>query len=154
MFPASSQIVLFVMLSFVLFSCTEKQDIVPRHAYGTSHTYLYLTYMFDDLSCFRFEELNNDLFRGTLDPVEKSLRDAKLDKSSINDIVLVGGSTRIPKIQKLLQDYFNGKELNKSINPDEAVAYGAAVQVRSVSNMIGICSGSVASARISKPKLG
>jgi len=76
----------------------------------------------------RFEELNNDLFRGTLEPVEKSLRDAKLDKNAINDIVLVGGSTRIPKIQKLLQDFFNGKELNKSINPDEAVAYGAAVQ--------------------------
>ncbi|PWS23277.1 molecular chaperone DnaK, partial [Enterococcus faecium] len=76
----------------------------------------------------RFEELNADLFRGTLDPVEKSLRDAKLDKSAIHDIVLVGGSTRIPKIQKLLQDFFNGKELNKSINPDEAVAYGAAVQ--------------------------
>merc|ERR1719219_1792888 len=56
------------------------------------------------------------------------MRDAKLDKSSIHDIVLVGGSTRIPKIQKLLQDFFNGKELNKSINPDEAVAYGAAVQ--------------------------
>jgi len=76
----------------------------------------------------RFEELNADLFRGTLEPVEKSLRDAKLDKSAIHDIVLVGGSTRIPKIQKLLQDFFNGKELNKSINPDEAVAYGAAVQ--------------------------
>jgi len=76
----------------------------------------------------RFEELCADLFRGTLEPVEKSLRDAKLDKSAIHDIVLVGGSTRIPKIQKLLQDYFSGKELNKSINPDEAVAYGAAVQ--------------------------
>uniref|UniRef100_A0A8C0N9V2 Heat shock cognate 71 kDa protein n=1 Tax=Canis lupus familiaris TaxID=9615 RepID=A0A8C0N9V2_CANLF len=76
----------------------------------------------------RFEELNADLFRGTLDPVEKALRDAKLDKSQIHDIVLVGGSTRIPKIQKLLQDFFNGKELNKSINPDEAIAYGAAVQ--------------------------
>lgn len=76
----------------------------------------------------RFEELNADLFRGTLEPVEKSLRDAKLDKASVHDIVLVGGSTRIPKIQKLLQDFFNGKELNKSINPDEAVAYGAAVQ--------------------------
>jgi L1 cell adhesion molecule like protein len=60
--------------------------------------------------------------------VEKSLRDAKLDKSQIHEIVLVGGSTRIPKVQKLLQDFFNGKELNKSINPDEAVAYGAAVQ--------------------------
>jgi L1 cell adhesion molecule like protein len=76
----------------------------------------------------RFEELNADLFRGTMDPVEKSLRDAKMDKSLIHDIVLVGGSTRIPKVQKLLQDFFNGKELNKSINPDEAVAYGAAVQ--------------------------
>merc|ERR1712228_933376 len=76
----------------------------------------------------RFEELCSDLFKGTLEPVEKALRDAKLDKSSIDDIVLVGGSTRIPKIQKLLQDFFNGKELNKSINPDEAVAYGAAVQ--------------------------
>merc|ERR1712107_619597 len=76
----------------------------------------------------RFEELCSDLFKGPLDPVEKALRDAKLDKSSIHDIVLVGGSTRIPKVQKLLQDFFNGKELNKSINPDEAVAYGAAVQ--------------------------
>merc|ERR550519_250137 len=76
----------------------------------------------------RFEELNADLFRGTMDPVEKSLRDAKMDKSDIHEIVLVGGSTRIPKIQKLLQDFFNGKELNKSINPDEAVPYGAAVQ--------------------------
>uniref|UniRef100_A0A672FSU0 Heat shock cognate 71 kDa protein n=1 Tax=Salarias fasciatus TaxID=181472 RepID=A0A672FSU0_SALFA len=76
----------------------------------------------------RFEELNADLFRGTLEPVEKSLRDAKMDKAQIHDLVLVGGSTRIPKIQKLLQDFFNGKELNKSINPDEAVAYGAAVQ--------------------------
>lgn len=76
----------------------------------------------------RFEELNADLFRGTLEPVEKALRDAKVDKSGIHDIVLVGGSTRIPKVQKLLQDFFNGRELNKSINPDEAVAYGAAVQ--------------------------
>eukprot|EP00049_Salpingoeca_infusionum_P002161 m.54477 g.54477 ORF g.54477 m.54477 type:complete len:648 (+) comp11421_c0_seq1:476-2419(+) len=76
----------------------------------------------------RFEDLCSDLFRGTLEPVEKSLRDAKLDKGAIDEVVLVGGSTRIPKIQKLLQDFFNGKELNKSINPDEAVAYGAAVQ--------------------------
>ena len=76
----------------------------------------------------RFEELCSDLFKGTLEPVEKALRDSKLDKASIHEIVLVGGSTRIPKIQKLLQDFFNGKELNKSINPDEAVAYGAAVQ--------------------------
>ncbi|MGP1925086.1 MAG: Hsp70 family protein [Arsenophonus sp. NEOnobi-MAG3] len=76
----------------------------------------------------RFEELNADLFRSTMEPVEKSIRDAKMDKAQIHDIVLVGGSTRIPKVQKLLQDFFNGKELNKSINPDEAVAYGAAVQ--------------------------
>ncbi|GBN95638.1 Heat shock protein 70 B2 [Araneus ventricosus] len=76
----------------------------------------------------RFEELCMDLFRSTLDPVERALKDAKLDKGSIHDIVLVGGSTRIPKIQKLLQDFFNGKELCMSINPDEAVAYGAAVQ--------------------------
>ncbi|KAJ3085235.1 70-kilodalton heat shock protein, partial [Quaeritorhiza haematococci] len=76
----------------------------------------------------RFEELCADLFRSTLDPVEKVLRDAKIDKSKVDEIVLVGGSTRIPKVQKLVSDYFNGKEPNKSINPDEAVAYGAAVQ--------------------------
>ncbi|GIY61145.1 major heat shock 70 kDa protein Aa [Caerostris darwini] len=76
----------------------------------------------------RFEELCMDLFRSTLDPVERALKDAKLDKSSIHDVVLVGGSTRIPKIQKMLRDFFHGKELCMSINPDEAVAYGAAVQ--------------------------
>jgi L1 cell adhesion molecule like protein len=77
----------------------------------------------------RFEELCADLFRSILKTLEKALRDAKMDKASIHEIVLVGGSTRIPKIQKLLQDFFNGKELNKSINPDEAIAYGAAIQV-------------------------
>jgi heat shock 70kDa protein 1/2/6/8 len=76
----------------------------------------------------RFEELCQDLFRSTMDPVERVLRDAKIDKSSVHEIVLVGGSTRIPRIQKLVSDFFNGKEPNKSINPDEAVAYGAAVQ--------------------------
>jgi len=76
----------------------------------------------------RFEELCSDLFRGVLEPVEKALQDAKFGKGDLHDIVLVGGSTRIPKIQKLLSDFFNGKELNRSINPDEAVAYGAAVQ--------------------------
>ncbi|CAG2175922.1 unnamed protein product, partial [Oppiella nova] len=76
----------------------------------------------------RFEELNEDLFRSTLKPVERALRDSKLDKGQVHDVVLVGGSTRIPKIQKLLQDFFGGKQLNKSVNPDEAVAYGAAVQ--------------------------
>ena len=76
----------------------------------------------------RFEELCGDLFRATMEPVEKALRDAKMDKSSIHEVVLVGGSTRIPKIQKMLSDFMSGKELNKSINPDEAVAYGAAIQ--------------------------
>ncbi|KAI5072514.1 hypothetical protein GOP47_0012620 [Adiantum capillus-veneris] len=76
----------------------------------------------------RFEELNMDLFRKCMEPVEKCLTDAKMDKSAVHDVVLVGGSTRIPKVQQLLQDFFNGKELCKSINPDEAVAYGAAVQ--------------------------
>ena len=76
----------------------------------------------------KFEQLCADLFRGTLEPVERALRDAKLDKGQIDEIVLVGGSTRIPRIQKLLQEFFNGKELNKSINPDEVVVYGAAIQ--------------------------
>jgi len=76
----------------------------------------------------RFEELCQDLFRSTMDPVERVLRDSKIDKSAVHEIVLVGGSTRIPRIQKLVSELFNGKEPNKSINPDEAVAYGAAVQ--------------------------
>jgi heat shock protein 1/8 len=76
----------------------------------------------------KFENLCNDIFQRTMAPVEQVLKDSKLSKSEINEIVLVGGSTRIPKIQELLSSFFNGKELNKSINPDEAVAYGAAVQ--------------------------
>lgn len=80
------------------------------------------------ISRARFEEMCSDLFRSTLQPVEKALNDAKLSKSDINEVVLVGGSTRIPKIQSLLQNFFAGKQLNLSINPDEAVAYGAAVQ--------------------------
>ncbi|XP_059058472.1 heat shock 70 kDa protein cognate 2-like [Achroia grisella] len=76
----------------------------------------------------RFEELCSDLFRQTLGPVERALKDAGLSIKEIHDVVMVGGSTRIPKIQRLLQDFFNGKTLNLSINPDEAVAYGAAVQ--------------------------
>ena len=75
----------------------------------------------------RFEELCRDLFLSTLDPIERVLRDSKIDKSNVHEIVLVGGSTRIPKIIKLVSDFFDGKEPNKSINPDEAVAYGAAV---------------------------
>jgi len=83
---------------------------------------------YTSLTRARFEELNQDLFRSTMEPVEKVLRDSKIDKAAVDEIVLVGGSTRIPKIQKLVSDFFNGKEPNKSINPDEAVAYGAAVQ--------------------------
>jgi len=83
----------------------------------------------------KFEELCSDLFRGTMDPVDRVLRDAKISKGAVHEIVLVGGSTRIPKIQSLLQDFFNGKELNKSINPDEAVAYGAAVQAAILSGV-------------------
>ncbi|KAG8163676.1 hypothetical protein KVR01_006973 [Diaporthe batatas] len=87
----------------------------------------------------RFEDLNAKAFAGTLEPVAQVLKDAALEKSAVDEIVLVGGSTRIPKIQKLLSDYFDGKKLEKSINPDEAVAYGAAVQA-------GILSGKATSA--------
>jgi heat shock protein 5 len=82
----------------------------------------------EQLTRARFEELNNDLFRKTMVPVKKAMADAGLNKGDIDEIVLVGGSTRIPKVQQLLKDYFNGKEPNKGVNPDEAVAYGAAVQ--------------------------
>eukprot|EP00980_Cylindrotheca_fusiformis_P007627 scaffold1599_cov115-Cylindrotheca_fusiformis.AAC.12 len=82
----------------------------------------------ETLTRARFEELNNDLFKKTLGPVKEVLERSKLTKSEVDQIVLVGGSTRIPKIQELLSDYFGGKELAKSINPDEAVAHGAAIQ--------------------------
>jgi heat shock protein 1/8 len=82
----------------------------------------------ETLSRARFEELNMDLFRKTMAPVEQVLADAKVSKSDVHEVVLVGGSTRIPKVQSLLTEYFNGKEPNKGIHPDEAVAYGAAVQ--------------------------
>jgi len=82
----------------------------------------------EPLTRARFEELNNDLFRKTLGPVKKAMEDAGFKKSEIHEIVLVGGSTRIPKVQQLIKDYFDGKEPNKGVNPDEAVAYGAAVQ--------------------------
>merc|ERR1712219_29119 len=82
----------------------------------------------ETLTRARFEELNNDLFKDTLNPVKKVMEDSGLDKKQVDEVVLVGGSTRIPKIQQLIKDYFNGKEPNRGINPDEAVAYGAAVQ--------------------------
>ena len=75
----------------------------------------------------KFEELCSDLFKNTLKPVETVIDDSGLKRSEIDEIVLVGGSTRIPKIQQLIKDFFNGKEPNRGINPDEAVAYGAAV---------------------------
>jgi heat shock protein 5 len=75
----------------------------------------------------RFEELCNDLFKKTLQPVQQVLDDAGMKKTDIDEVVLVGGSTRIPKVQQLIKDFFNGKEPNRGINPDEAVAYGAAV---------------------------
>jgi len=90
----------------------------------------------------RFEDLNAKAFSGTLEPVAQVLKDAGIDKSKVDEIVLVGGSTRIPRIQKLLSDFFDGKKLEKSINPDEAVAYGAAVQA-------GILSGKATSAETS-----
>merc|ERR1711972_200875 len=80
------------------------------------------------LSRARFEELNMDYFRNSMGPVEKCLRDSGIDKKNVHEVVLVGGSTRIPKVQSMIQEFFNGKEPCKSINPDEAVAYGAAVQ--------------------------
>jgi heat shock 70kDa protein 1/2/6/8 len=80
------------------------------------------------ISRAKFEEMNMDYFRKCMEPVEKVIRDSKLSKSQIHEIVLVGGSTRIPKVQQLLSEYFGGKELCRSINPDEAVAYGATIQ--------------------------
>ena len=105
-----------------------------RSLSSSTQTSLEIDSLFDGKDFFsaitraRFEELCMDLFRSTMDPVEKVLKDAKMSKNQIHEIVLVGGSTRIPKVQQLLSDFFNGKEPSKSINPDEAVAYGAAVQ--------------------------
>ena len=82
----------------------------------------------DTITRAKFEELNMDLFKKTMEPVEKVMGDGGMKKNEVHEVVLVGGSTRIPKIQQLIKDYFNGKEPNKGINPDEAVAYGAAVQ--------------------------
>ena len=82
----------------------------------------------ETLTRAKFEELCNDLFKNTLKPVETVMDDSGLKRSEIDEIVLVGGSTRIPKVQQLIKDFFNGKEPNRGINPDEAVAYGAAVQ--------------------------
>ncbi|SBS85451.1 heat shock protein 70, putative [Plasmodium ovale curtisi] len=103
-------------LSVVHSTQIEIEDIVEGHSFS------------ETLTRAKFEELNDDLFRETLEPVKKVLDDAKYEKSKIDEIVLVGGSTRIPKIQQIIKDFFNGKEPNRGINPDEAVAYGAAIQ--------------------------
>ncbi|XP_031268826.1 heat shock cognate 70 kDa protein 2-like [Pistacia vera] len=102
-------------------SSTAQTTIEIDSLYGVTDFYSTITRA-------RFEDLNMDLFRKCMEPVETCLRDAKMDKSTVHDVVLVGGSTRIPKVQQLLQDFFNGKELCKNIHADEAVAYGAAVQ--------------------------
>ncbi|XP_057736905.1 heat shock cognate 70 kDa protein-like [Arachis stenosperma] len=92
--------------------------------------------LYSSLSRAKFEELNMELFRECMETVDKCLTDAKIDRSCIHDVVLVGGSSRIPKVQQLLQEFFRGKDLCKSINPDEAVAYGAAVQAALLSEDI------------------
>jgi L1 cell adhesion molecule like protein len=92
---------------------------------------------YSQLSRAKFEELNMDLFKKCILPVEKVLKDGKMTKNQISDIVLVGGSTRIPKVQQLLSEYFGGRELNKTINPDEAVAYGAAIQAAIITGVQG-----------------
>jgi len=91
----------------------------------------------ETLTRARFEELNNDLFKNTLSPVKQVLEDSGMQKNQIDDVVLVGGSTRIPKVQQLIKDFFGGKEPNRGVNPDEAVAYGAAVQGGVLSNQGG-----------------
>jgi len=108
---------------------------------STSQTTVEIDSLFEGIDFYssitraRFEDLNADLFRKCMEPVEQVIRDAKMDKSKVDEVVLVGGSTRIPKIQQMLSSFFNGKELNKSINPDEAVAYGAAVQAAILSGV-------------------
>ncbi|XP_052186196.1 heat shock cognate 70 kDa protein-like [Diospyros lotus] len=105
-----------------------------RNLSSTSQTTIEIDCLYEGIdfsttiSRARFEELNMDLFKMCMGPVETCLADAHMEKSSIHDVVLVGGSTRIPKVQEMLKDFFDGKELCKSINPDEAVAHGAAVQ--------------------------
>eukprot|EP01083_Nonionella_stella_P117625 350758_1 len=109
-----------------LSSTTQVRIEIENFAEGVDFT--------ETLTRARFEELNNDLFRRTLDPLKTALKDAGMKKSDIDEIVMVGGSTRIPKVQKIVRDFFNGKEPNRGINPDEAVAYGAAVQAAILSD--------------------
>jgi heat shock protein 5 len=112
----------------------KEAERAKRTLSSTSQTRIEIEALFDGidfsetLTRAKFEELNLDLFKKTMKPVKKALEDSKLAKSDIDEVVLVGGSTRIPKVQQLLSNFFNGKELNQEINPDEAVAFGATVQ--------------------------
>ena len=116
-------------------------EVVKRTLSSTAQTVVQLDSLFEGIdfsstiSRARLEELCGDFFKKTLAPVDQVLRDAKLSKGDIHDVVLVGGTTRIPKLQQMLSDYFNGKALCRSINPDEAVAYGAAVQAAILTGM-------------------
>jgi heat shock protein 1/8 len=100
----------------------------------STQTSIEIDYLFEGIDFYtsltraRFEELNQDLFRSTMEPVEKVLRDAKIDKSEVHEVVMVGCSTYIPNIQRIVTEFFNGKEPNKSINPAESAAFGVAVQ--------------------------
>ncbi|PKY56090.1 70 kDa heat shock protein 1 [Rhizophagus irregularis] len=100
----------------------------------STHSFIEIDYLFEDIDFYtsltrtKFEELNQDLFQPIMELIEKVLEDSRFDKSHVHEIVLVGGSTCIPKIQRMISEFFNGKELNKSINPNEAAVYGAAVQ--------------------------
>jgi L1 cell adhesion molecule like protein len=109
-------------------ACERAKRTLSFLKFATIDLYLEGIEIYSLIARDRFEELCADLFFRTLETVEKSLLDAKMNKHEINEIIIVGGCTKIPAIQKLLQDFFNGKELNKPINPDEAVASGAAVQ--------------------------
>jgi heat shock 70kDa protein 1/2/6/8 len=112
-------------------NCCER---AKRMLSESAQTSIEIDSLFEDIDFYtsltraKFEELNQDLFWSTIEPVEEILRDSKIDKSQIHEIVLIGESTRIPKIQRMLSEFFNGKELNKSLNPGEAAACGAAIQ--------------------------
>ncbi len=105
-----------------------KRALSSTHDYVIEIENLFEGFDFEEtLTRAKFEELNSDLFKKTLGPVKRALDDSKRKPSEIDDVVLVGGSTRIPKIQEMIKEFFNGKEPNRFINPDEAVAYGAAI---------------------------
>ncbi|XP_016195957.1 probable mediator of RNA polymerase II transcription subunit 37c [Arachis ipaensis] len=115
----------------------EKAKRIFSHANEIDALFQGIDFRFS-ITCARFEELNRDLFEKCMEIAQKCLDDAKMEKREIHDVVLVGGSSRIPKVQNLLQNLFEGKDLCKSINPDEAVAYGAAIQAALLSESYSI----------------